>query len=666
MTETTGEEQAIGHGYVFGETFDVQPVVYAVRDGLAVFEGDIVLGTVEEMAARTAFVEGPLAARLADRAFPALAIPGGRTRWPDGVIPYEIDPALPPDQRAAVEAAVEHWNTVTRLHLTPRSGEADYVQFVPGSGCSSHVGRQGGRQELWLGTGCFFGQATHELGHAAGLWHEQSREDRDSFVTIVWDNVDEAQRHNFDQHITDGDDVGPYDYGSIMHYPATAFSINGEPTIVPVRPGVSIGQREALSPGDRAGIRAIYLELEPSDANTWVGAFSGGARDEVLYYLRSRRTWHLGSWESGALRWSVVGSSAPAQVRVVGSGLLAYADGKWSLGSLTSGRLEWSAVEGPPANDLTWTGRFGDAGILTCSRADGNWWLGSVRDATLSWSFAGNTQGFTADVSRLHVGDFDGDGRDELLVEDAGEWWLAALVDDQFEWRVVGNTVGALRAAPVAATVPESDESRALHARVSAAQDALRAAADDDRSGLVREMLTLRASLRRATRAAAPVAAVRQASWPNFGALDDGRPFWVGRFREHEGLLFYSPADANWWLGSFASGSLEWSFAGNTLQFGAVNDGRPVHVVDLDGDGHDEVAFRSPADGTWWVGSFASGSLTWAAVGTTPPLPGPLWAGSFTGDAGQLLSYDSADATCRVGALEGTALTWDVAGTFEA
>ena len=31
-------------------------------------------------------------------------------------------------------------------------------------------------------------------------------------------NIEAGKEHNFDQHITDGDDVGPYDFGSIMHY----------------------------------------------------------------------------------------------------------------------------------------------------------------------------------------------------------------------------------------------------------------------------------------------------------------------------------------------------------------------------------------------------------------------------------------------------------------
>jgi hypothetical protein len=68
-------------------------------------------------------------------------------------------------------------------------------------------------------------------------------------------------RHNFLQHITDGDDLGPYDYGSIMHYPPTAFSINNQATIIArqaLPPGVVMGQRAALSQGDIDGVHTLY------------------------------------------------------------------------------------------------------------------------------------------------------------------------------------------------------------------------------------------------------------------------------------------------------------------------------------------------------------------------------------------------------------------------
>ena len=50
----------------------------------------------------------------------------------------------------------------------------------------------------------------------------------------------------------------PYDYDSIMHYPPTAFSSNGKPTILPKKEGAEIGQRSHISKIDIQEIRDAY------------------------------------------------------------------------------------------------------------------------------------------------------------------------------------------------------------------------------------------------------------------------------------------------------------------------------------------------------------------------------------------------------------------------
>ena len=56
--------------------------------------------------------------------------------------------------------------------------------------CFSYLGMIGGRQTVNIGRGCEYkGIVQHEILHALGRVHEQSRPDRDQYVIINKNNI---------------------------------------------------------------------------------------------------------------------------------------------------------------------------------------------------------------------------------------------------------------------------------------------------------------------------------------------------------------------------------------------------------------------------------------------------------------------------------------------
>jgi hypothetical protein len=229
-----------------------EQVTFATVNGQAILEGDILLGPATTLPFRygvpwSSTLERKSAVALADRSY----------LWPGAEIPYAID-STARDKVAAISWAVGAFEG-TPIRFRPSTpADRDYVVFRElGGGCWSYLGRQGGPQDIDVTT-CGGGNIAHELMHAAGFYHEQSRGDRDDYITIMWDEITPEMRSNFDKRDARGQDIGPYDYDSIMHYPSTAGSRSGKATIVPRVAAARIGQRDGLSALDRAAIETLY------------------------------------------------------------------------------------------------------------------------------------------------------------------------------------------------------------------------------------------------------------------------------------------------------------------------------------------------------------------------------------------------------------------------
>ncbi|KAL7833732.1 hypothetical protein AOLI_G00286920 [Acnodon oligacanthus] len=186
-------------------------------------------------------------------------------KWPkssDGwvYVPYAIANHFSSRELQVIQRGLDSFSAVSCVRFIPRSNQRDYIYIQSLNGCYSYVGRLGYAQAVSLDrSGCIYHNTVqHELLHALGFNHEQTRNDRDNHIRVVWENIIENMKHNFNK-INTLNQGTPYDYNSVMQYHRTAFSKNGQPTMIPIpNSNVAIGQATQMSNNDIIRLQRLY------------------------------------------------------------------------------------------------------------------------------------------------------------------------------------------------------------------------------------------------------------------------------------------------------------------------------------------------------------------------------------------------------------------------
>ncbi|RVE62958.1 hypothetical protein OJAV_G00162030 [Oryzias javanicus] len=179
-------------------------------------------------------------------------------------VPFLFDKSVDIHTKGIILRALDQFRLKSCIDFKQRDAEEYYLSIQKLNGCYSYIGRTTPNgQVLSLGYGCEHVYIVeHEMLHALGFFHEQSRYDRDDYVTIVWDNILKGREHNFnkvpsDESTTHGT---PYDYWSVMHYSKDAFTNGNGSTIITIDPKFQdiIGQDLEMSNYDVQELNLLY------------------------------------------------------------------------------------------------------------------------------------------------------------------------------------------------------------------------------------------------------------------------------------------------------------------------------------------------------------------------------------------------------------------------
>ena len=123
-------------------------------------------------------------------------------------------------------------NRITNWNLVEYTNETDYIVVNSGKYCSGNYGKVSGQNIITMDDNCGIINFIHEFFHLLGFEHEHNRYDRDNYITIHKENIEDSLLSNF--YKINYKDIFfnySYDYESIMHYGVFSLTKNNLQTM---------------------------------------------------------------------------------------------------------------------------------------------------------------------------------------------------------------------------------------------------------------------------------------------------------------------------------------------------------------------------------------------------------------------------------------------------
>lgn len=128
-------------------------------------------------------------------------------------------------------------------------------QVASGQTGSSYIGLKGGEQYIFLPKDADVPFIIRALCNVAGMYNEQQRNDRDSYVDIKIDRVNSANRYHFNKITTNFFSIGRFDRYSITLAGTDEYGTNS----IFFKYGARITPNEEISDLDKSFLNYFYL-----------------------------------------------------------------------------------------------------------------------------------------------------------------------------------------------------------------------------------------------------------------------------------------------------------------------------------------------------------------------------------------------------------------------